>query len=165
MTEISITGLDALRAKLDRLHERTTNLKPAFKRAGVVALDAFKERIEVGGPGWVPNKSGTPLLRKTGRLFNSFSIGASGDVFDLGADEVTVGTNVAYASYLNFGTRGRAAHRAEGKLAGMLGGSGFFSHSGATVGAIPARPLVFIDEKLATLVHDAFAAYILGKTR
>ncbi len=160
-----IEGMTALRTELNRLKGAVEDPKPALQHVGVIALDSFKEHIELGGPGWAPNKTGTPLLRKTGRLFNSFTANSADDIFRLGDHDVEVGTNVEYARPLQDGSRGRPAKGREGKLAAMLGGAGFFRHEGALVGGMPARVFVDIDEKTATLIRSAFADYVMGVTR
>jgi hypothetical protein len=161
--DIEIDGIPQLRSYLDGMIERSRNLEPALLRAGVIALDSDKKRIEEGGPGWPPNKTGTPLLRRTGHLFNSLTAGAADDVLAVNGDTVEAGTNTYYARYLQDGTRGRIRRRREDRLSAMLGGSGFLKHSGAErSGGLPPRPFVLIDEKVAQAVRKVFADHVFG---
>jgi len=184
--DISIEGLAELRARLSGIEQRSANLEPGLLRAGVAALDTFKERIETGGPGWKANISGTPLLRSTGRLFSSLTAGAADDILAVDGDSVTAGTNVNYASLLQggtgvFGPRGQRIFPKhtetrvqtvkrgglgafqefadEPALAFMVGGKMMFRRS---IAGSPQRPFIYIDDKLAQTVRQIFVEYIMG---
>lgn len=153
MLEVKVEGLDEVRVQLEGMIVRTSNLAPALLRAGVVPLDAGKERIEVGGPGWPPNKTGTPLLRKTGRLFNSLTVNAGYNVFDTTSDSVTVGTNVSYARYLQEGT----SSHARGTPMVTKQGPRAREHHG-----IPAREFLGMNAKIAESVRAIFEEHVMG---
>ena len=64
----------------------------------------FREEVAPDGTAWLPLKHRRGMiLRKTGRLANSFTSRAVPNGF-------AVGTNVAYAKYQQDGTRGHKAH-------------------------------------------------------
>jgi phage gpG-like protein len=161
---MSIEGLPELRARIGGIIERSQNLGPGLLRAGVAALDIFKERIEEGGPGWRPNVSGTPLLRRTGHLFNSLTAGASDDVLSVSGDTVTAGTNVFYGKWLQGGTgiygdKGQRIRPKDARaLSFMLGGRRIFAES---IAGSPKREFVYIDDKVAETVRAVFAEYIM----
>jgi phage gpG-like protein len=180
--DVQIEGIAELRARVDGIIERTRNLSPGLLRAGVIALDGAKEHIEEGGPGWPANISGTPLLRKTGRLFNSLTAQSGGDtILRVDADVVEAGTNVNYARLLQGGTgiygergqRIRPNHEAVGNaaetgifhegrspaLSFTLGGKRVFYSS---IKGTPKRRFLYIDEKIAASVRASFAEYIMG---
>ena len=161
---IEIDGFSALQTKIDAISARTRDLKPPLLRAGIVALKAAQDRIDAGGPGWAPNKSGTPLLHQTGRLLSSLTVGGQAAVNDLNETDIVVGTNVQYAAYLQkgtglFGPTGTPiTSKSGGPLVFTIGGRKIFARS--TQGT-PARPFLFIDEQIAERVRDIFATYIL----
>jgi len=157
-----IEGMAQLQARLGRIKAATQNLQPALLRAGLVVLKSAQDRIDAGGPGWPPNKTHTPLLHRTGRLLASLMVGAGGNVASVQGNSIVVGTNVSYAPYLQFGTRGRPAKHREGRLAAMLGGAGFFKHEGALVGAIPPRVFLEIDQQAVERINSILKNYIMG---
>ena len=152
---ISLAGIAQIRARLDGMRERTADMSPGLLRAGLVAVKAAKEHIDSGGdPPWKQNRAGTPLLHKTGRLLNSLTIGSPDGVLNVSGNSIVVGTNVPYARYLQEGTdshaRGTPLVRAQGPRR-------------YATGAMPARPFLYIDEKIAQTIHNVFSAYIFGK--
>lgn len=158
MSEIG--GLADLRARLDAMKSRLgvsgEGLRPALLRAGIVALKAATQRIDAGGPGWAPNRSGTPLLHKTGALLRSLTVGGPMNVDDVQNASITVGTNISYAQYLQNGT---SSHGRGTPLSGMRQGPRQYFHGG-----MPARPYLFIDAQVAQKVRDLFSSYVTQGT-
>lgn len=140
----------------------------------------FRKEQSPAGDKWAPrkrnrkrNKGAGKLLRDTGRLANSITGDANGET-------VTVGTNVAYAPYHQFGTKGRKADSSRQQP--VKAGAGFQpfiskakaakKKSGSVAfrtlnfkeggGKIPARPFLPLDG-LPTSWRDAVARS-LGKT-
>ncbi len=75
-----------------------------FRDIGLLALKVFLHRFEVGGPGWAPNKKGTRILVKTGRLMRSFSQqGNPENLFRAGCTEGTFGSRLPYAKIIQTG--------------------------------------------------------------
>jgi phage gpG-like protein len=159
----NIEGLASLRARLAKMKAATENVEPALLRAGVVVLKAAQDRIDAGGPGWPPNKTGTPLLHRTGRLLSSLTVGAAGNVERVSPTEIVVGTNVRYAAFLQNGTVGVIRARKQNRLAASLGAAGFLAHSHAErSGGLPPRPYLFVDQQVADRVAAIFAKYVMG---
>jgi len=131
-----IDGLPNLLARLQKMEQRLdpSGLNQPLTRAGLVALKAAADRIDVEGPGWPARKRyySTPMLHRTGRLLRSLTANASGNVFDVQGSTVEVGTNVRYARYLQTGTS-----------------------------RMPPRPYLFIDEAVAERVRAIFAKYVM----
>lgn len=147
------------------MRERSQNYRPGLTRSALVVLKAARDRIVAGGPGWVPNQSGTPLLWKTGRLINSLQLGNDGNATDyIGDDAVKVGTRVPYAKWLQDGTgiygpTGQPITSKTGKaLAFMIGGKKIVRRS---VKGSPARPYLFIDDNVAHVVLNVWRTYIM----
>lgn len=107
MADASITGLDALKARLQRLQRSS---ETAMKAAGVGALTVAQKAIINQGdgkwPAWSQNyrpKRSHQMLWDMGTLLRSLALGGAENVFEQDAQSVTVGTNVAYAAAQNFG--------------------------------------------------------------
>jgi phage gpG-like protein len=130
----------------------------------MVVLKAAADRIDSGGPGWAPNITGTPLLHQTGRLLSSLSIGAAGNVDDITQNTISVGTNVAYAAWLQIGTgifgpKGeRITPKSANALAFPIGGKMMFFSS---IAGAPPRRFLYVDQAVADQVRTVFARYIL----
>lgn len=124
--------LEALRAAIRSaaaggLRERL--LKAAAAEAMAQVQLEFRESVDPTGEPWKPLKyrDGMPL-RDTGRLANSFSSRPTATGF-------VVGTNVSYAAYHQYGTKGRKRSRAQAVAKRRL-------NFQAGHGGIPARPMV-----------------------
>jgi phage gpG-like protein len=149
------------------MRTNAADLEPALLRSGIVALKAAAQRIDAGGPGWPP-LVGPPhsMLHVTGRLLASLTVGGSGNVLDIGSDQVTVGTNLQYAKWLQegtgiYGSTGQPIVPKSGKaLRFQLGGAVVFARS---VKGVPPRRFLFIDDAVAKAVKNVFAAHILAQ--
>jgi phage gpG-like protein len=146
------------------MKERADDPEPGLLRAAMVPLRAAKDAIKSGGGSrgqWAPNQTGTPLLFKSGRLINSLTIGGPDSILDSHSNEVTVGTNVFYARWLQEGTGiyGPTGQRIFPKSAKALafGGRVYSSVAGS-----PARPFLYIDERQAQTIRGVFSSYILN---
>jgi phage gpG-like protein len=158
--DAQLIGGEALLAKVQAIQDRVANLQPALLRAGIVVLKAAADRIDSGGPGWAPNITGTPLLHQTGRLLSSLTIGGPDDIADVSSTSITVGTNVAYAGWLQVGTGifGPSGQRIKPTTAKALAFNGMMFSS---IAGSPARPFLFIDANVAETVRTVFASYVL----
>lgn len=100
------------------------DLTPAWEQIGDRLLADFEEnQISEGqllAGGWAPLKASTirqriklgfsagPIMWRTGRLGMSLAYrGAAGNVFEVGPDHITIGTDVEYARYQHFGAPSR----------------------------------------------------------
>lgn len=165
---VDVVGLRELRARVQGIKARLGNMDPALLRAGVVVLTAAKEHIEGrGGGSWPPTvetQHGAPLDR-TGRLMNSLTMGAEGNVRRLeGGRSITVGTNVSYARYMQEGTgiygpSGQKIVAGGRALTFVVNGQRVFARS---VKGSPKRPFMWIDDKISTYVRDYFARYVMS---
>jgi phage gpG-like protein len=157
----TLEGGSELMARLKAMQESTANLSPALLRAGVAGLKAAMERIDAGGPGWVPNIRGTPLLHDTGRLLSSLTVGGSDNELELTGNSITVGTNVSYSAYLQEGT---GVYGASGER--ITGANGYLAYGGhvyRSIAGTPPRPYLFVDSQLAQTITDIFTAYVMGQ--
>jgi phage gpG-like protein len=150
---IAVTGAQAVRDKIAFLSSRLSDLSPAYKRAVLVPIRASQARIQnQNGGTWPPQSPNTKtsygsLLYRTGVLFRSLAIGATGNtVTDLG-NGIQVSTNIQtprggynIGALQQYGTRGFASGR----------------------GAIPARPFFFISGDDAQRIVSVFESYIMG---
>lgn len=152
-------------ARIARMIANTQHLEPALLRAGLVPLKAAQERIDAGGPGWAPNVTHTPLLHQTGRLLSSLTVGSAGEVQRVTSDEIVVGTNVPYATWIQggtgiFGPSGSPiAPKNSSAFVFNIGGHKIFARS---IKGMPARRFLFIDEKIAETVRRIFAKHVFG---
>lgn len=154
-----IEGMAQLQADIAAMKARLAadGLRPALLKAGIVGLKAAAERIDAGGPGWAPNRTGTPLLHKTGALLRSLTVGGAMNIDTIEGATITVGTNLNYAEYLQTGTSG---HGRGSPLMGLRQGPRRYRSGG-----MPARPFLFIDEQVATKVREIFSSFVMqGKT-
>lgn len=162
---ITVKGLTELRARVAGMIGRLDNFQPGLMRAAMVVLKAAKQHISVGGPGWTPNLSGTPLLQRTGRLINSLALGASDNEADYSAMSVRVGTNVPYATWLQNGTgiygpSGKPITATNGKaLVFSSGGNVFVRRS---IKGTPKRPFLYIDDPIAANVVSVWQNFIVN---
>lgn len=167
--KVDVVGLAQLRARVAGMRQRLGDMGPASIRAGVVVLAAAREHIKgQGGGSWPPTvetSRGAPLFR-TGRLMNSLTMGAEGNVTRIeGGSAVVVGTNVKYARWMQEGTgiygpTGAAITPKNGKmLMFVINGQRVFAKS---VKGSPKRPFLWIDEPIAGAVRDVYARYIMG---
>lgn len=132
-------------------------------RAALVVLKFAQQNIAVGGPGWAPNISGTPLLRRTGRLINSLALGGDGNIDDISGMSIRVGTSVPYAAWLQDGTGVYVGHgpirpRNARALAFEVGGAVMMRKS---VKGVPSRPFLYITDPVAQRVIGVWQSYLL----
>jgi phage gpG-like protein len=86
----------ALYTKLKRLEKlQPARLRQLMKTTSATSRE--EQLIELA------NSRPFPILRDTGILFNSLTSGSPGGVQQFAQDEVTVGTNIKYAGYHQFG--------------------------------------------------------------
>ncbi len=155
----TIAGLPELRARLYRMKAATTNMQPALLRSGLAVLVAAKRNIQDGGSSlgaWSPRKvqgNGHALLHDTGRLINSLTVGAQGNIDNVTATQIVVGTNVNYAAALQNGV----VMRSRGTP--LVNRNGPRARGG---GGIPPRPFLFIDVGLTTTIRKIFVASLAG---
>jgi phage gpG-like protein len=127
---VEITGLDALRAKVQLLKD---NKPKALRAAGIKLLKLAQQSIQEQGPGWAPFKKlpahPHQLVWESGELFHSLDPGDSHNILQVDGDTVTTGTNVPYAHYQNDGDS-----------------------------RLPARPFEFIDDAREQAASKAFIA-------
>lgn len=163
---ITLQGVTELRARIAGIRGRLANFGPGLMRAALVVLKFAQQNIAVGGPGWAPNLSGTPLLRRTGRLINSLALGGDGNVDDINGMSIRVGTNVPYAKWLQDGTGVYAGHgpirpRNGRALAFESGGQTFVRRS---VKGVPSRPYLYITDPVAQRVMAVWQSFLLDDT-
>jgi len=171
--KVDVVGLKQLRAKIQGMKQRLGDMEPASIRAGVVVLTAAREHIEGrGGGSWVPTletEKGAPLFR-TGRLMNSLTMGAEGNVARIeGGNSITVGTNLATPGGFSigrmmqegtgiYGPRGQPIVAKGRALTFVVNGRRVFARS---VKGAPKRPFLWIDDHIANAVRDVYANYIM----
>ncbi len=123
-TEVS--GLDELTSKLQEVHARSGDMRPALLEVGNVFKNAIEDSFKNGsspfGQVWAPLKrprksGGSKILVDSGQLGSRWSVRAE-------ARSVEVGTNLKYAAVHQYGSR---------KTKGRGGG-------------IPARPFLPVDD-------------------
>jgi len=130
---VTMAGLTATRADLQKLMARMEAPKPALRRAAVMVLDGAVSVISIGGrPPWAPFKrpprDGHRLLILTGTLRNSLSA-----VEDDGPYALKVGTNVVYAAY---------------------------QQNPAKDGSKPGRPFLFVDKPMGEKIAELIQRYL-----
>ena len=161
---ISVEGLASLRQRVNAMKQASSNLEPAYLRAGMVVLRAAKDHIKSGagdqGP-WAPNQTGTPLLFRTGRLINSLTINGPDSVTNLTSGGIEVGTNLPYAAWNQQGTGiyGARGTRIFPTTKKALAFNGFVVKS---IAGTPPRRFLYIDDAQAQIIRGVFAAYILA---
>ncbi|HDM78818.1 MAG TPA: phage virion morphogenesis protein [Deltaproteobacteria bacterium] len=114
--EIEPKGLEGVQRMLSRLQAGFSDLTPVMREIGEELLanwqQEWREEKDPYGEPWKPLKASTlarrrkgkgfgpvaKILRDTGRLQNSFVVEAN-------KDRVTIGTNVFYAPFHQFGTK------------------------------------------------------------
>ncbi len=139
--------LQKLLQELDALSSPSTMVRAAFGVQQALVTEVrlgFRAQTSPYGKPWDPlkkkrgrNKDKGKILRDTGRLANSITGGYSGS-------EVRVGTNVEYAPYHQFGTKGRKAEERRYQPVNAKGR--FISKEKASKvkrGKVSARDLVF----------------------
>lgn len=107
---VTINGLDALRDRLDEIGERARNLEPVLSVAAedlkTLVDDSFEGSRSPAGVRWQPLAPATVKKRRqgsskplvdTGNLRNSINASS-------GPGRLSVGTNVPYAGFHQFGT-------------------------------------------------------------
>jgi phage gpG-like protein len=160
---MQVTGMAELRQRIEAMKARAADLKPGLTRAAMVVLRASKDAIKSGGGSrgqWAPNQTGTPLLFRSGRLINSLTIGAAGNILDLQDGSVTVGTNIPYARWNQQGTGifGPSGQRIFPTHAKALAWPG---HVVKSIAGSPARPFLYLDDAQSVRIRAVFADYIL----
>lgn len=158
--QMEMTGLTELRAKLDAMSKRATNMHDGLHAAGEIALQSARDRIAAGGPGWTPNLNGNPLLNRSGALLASLNYGGNGNIERYDGEAIEVGTNLPYARYMQEGTGiyGPTGQRIQAKgkaMAFSLGGKTVFAKS---IAGSPKRAFLLLDEetdaKIAAKLHE-----------
>jgi phage gpG-like protein len=95
-SQASARYLGFIRARFVRASRGDGTWKP-------LALYTKLKRLEKQQLVELANSRPVPILRDTGILFNSLTSGSPGGVQQFAQDEVTVGTNIKYAGYHQFG--------------------------------------------------------------
>lgn len=160
--QIEVRGL---RKALDRFKTMQSNLAdpgPALKRAGIVVRDSAVRRLSSNGgdQSWAPTLRGGAIGVNTGRMRSSIG------VTQTGSRTVTVGTNVKYARYFQFGTGIYAGHgpiRPKGAkaLSFVVNGHRYVL---ASVKGQPPRPFLLINDADRQKIKAIFVRYATGKT-
>jgi len=141
---------------------RAADWKDPFTEVGKIALAQFDHRFAVSGPGWAPNKKGTPTLIKTGNLRRSFSeAGDAKNLFKVGATQATFGSKLFYANILQRGGVIRIKAPKLGafqKLAGL-------KRLPASSYVLPSRPIVVppdsnFQQQIGRIAYSHFKAGI-----
>lgn len=167
MMKITIEGLEELRVRVNKMISNAQELDAPLKLAGQYVLKSAKKRIDAGGPGWPPNKTGTPLLRRTNRLYNSLQMGGDDNVASLEDFSIRVGTNVVspkgfpYPRALQEGTgiygpRGTPIKKSV-KINAALGAGGIKKE----YKGMKPRPFLLIDDQNAKVIARIFGTYII----
>ena len=106
---ITPQGFPELEARISALEQRIQHPRPILLRMAAMVLDAAKAEIEVGGsPSWPPTKAPSNrhhILIKSGALLNSLSAANPESIRWQSENTVLAGTNLAYAGYIQKGTR------------------------------------------------------------
>lgn len=103
---------------------RVRDMTPAWTKIGLRLMGDFRENFAaqggafMGTSAWAPLRPSTvrqrlklgfgggPIMMRTGTLVDSLSVpGAAGNVFEVGPEHVSVGSDVPYAPYQHWGTR------------------------------------------------------------
>lgn len=121
----SVVGGPEINRSLATWGAHIADMSEAWQQVGQDLLDSFRDNFtsEGGGFGgwssWAPLADSTvaerarlgyggehPILQRTGQLMESLTTeGAPGNVFEVGPNSLTVGTEVYYAPFHQFGTR------------------------------------------------------------
>lgn len=151
---VEVRGLREAIARFQAMRENLADPTPALTQAGQVVRYAAVRRIRQGGgdQSWAPDAPLTVAAKgslhvgiDTGRMWQSIGISQSS------SRSVTVGTNVGYARYFQFG---RGPVRASGRaLAIGRGKRMFFLRS---VGPQPARPFLLIGDAERNKIRAIF---------
>lgn len=93
---------------LKGMQRRSTNFGPVFKEARKMLEQANRENFTSNGlpvGGWKPHEEpeGWPMLRRSGKLFNSLA-NLRGSPNDIGLRSAIFGTKVEYAKFHQNGT-------------------------------------------------------------
>jgi hypothetical protein len=173
--KVDIVGLKELHAKVAGIRGRLKDMGPASLRAGMVVLAASREHIKgQGGGSWAPTvetERGAPLFR-TGRLINSLTIGAEGNVARIedGGSAIVVGTNLATKGGLSIGrmmqegtgiygpTGSPIVPKSKTFLMFVVNGQRIFTKS---VKGSPKRPFLWIDDHIAGAVRTVYGNWIM----
>jgi len=164
---IRVAGADKIRGKLAAMGARLRDLGPAYLRSSVVVLTAAQGRIRADGPGWPPTaetERGSPLYR-SGALFRSLQVGGEGNVQEILANGIRVGSNLRtpdgqynIARLQQYGT-GPITPKNGKLLVFEINGHKVFSKG--TKG-VPPRPFLFISGDDAQRVAGVFSSYVMG---
>ena len=130
-----IEGLSALRDRLGRMAAHAADLEPPLRYAGGVVAATGVARIEAGGPGWIANLGGNPLLNRSGGLIRSL---APDPAVHVDGNEATVTPageygRIGYWLQNGTGVYGPSGQpitaKSGGVLSFMLGGTRVYAHS------------------------------------
>ena len=155
--EFDLSGIKEARAKLERLQEATSDLRPLLEAIREDLLLSHDERardqVDPQGHTW---KALDPLYAKTkrgGRILH-----ASGRMLSLASrvegDTVVIGTNAEYAAAHQFGATIRP--KAKKALRFNMGGK-WFTKKSVT---IPARPFLGVSEQDKKDMVEAVQDYL-----
>lgn len=119
---IEITGLEKVLDTLDKLSQRASDIRPIANTIGLIAQGDVDERFNsspgvrqggqvYGGVTWDslteaylranPRREGGQIMRDTGELLNSFTVGGKGNVFEAQATQITFGSALPKATGLH----------------------------------------------------------------
>ena len=156
--------LRGMRQVLDRMRTMQANLDdpgPALLRAGAVLRDSAVRRLTQSGGDqtWPPTFRGGTIGVDTGRMRSSIGVTLTN------TRTVTVGTNVKYAKWFQFGTgiyigRGPIVAKSGKALKFEVNGQTFFRHS---VKGQPPRPFLLINDGDRDTIKRIFARYATAK--
>jgi len=144
-------------AALNGAAKRCADIGPLLEEIGEIVKLSVKRNFEDGGrpDKWKVSKraaaQGGITLSDTGRLRNSITSLASGRV-------VEIGTNVKYAPFHQFGTKGYII-RPKNKKALNIPGIGL--RKWARHPGLPARPFLMVQEADKVVILETIGSYVL----
>lgn len=161
--KVTATGLAEMRGRLERVQAGLVDMTPAIRKAAIATRDAAVMRFKTQGGtiAWQPNKRGGHTGIDTGRLWQSISVSA------VSSTEATIGTNVAYARYFQFGTGIFAGHT-PWTVEPVNGQALKFTYGGTTyvrrkviMQGQPPRPFLYFDRPLIDKIRGIFTTFFL----
>ncbi|HEU5423710.1 MAG TPA: hypothetical protein VFU72_09245 [Nitrolancea sp.] len=126
---VSVDGVEEINRRFVALHQRVSDLSPAFAAIGDELRADFGLNMATEGGrygGWAPlapstikekarRWPGAPMEWRTGMLGRSLSqLGAPGNVSVVSAMSAMFGTSIPYATFQHFGTRRMPARKLVG---------------------------------------------------
>lgn len=156
--------LRGMRQVLDRFKTMQANLadpSPALLRAGAVVRDSAVRRLTSSGGDqtWPPTMRGGTIGVDTGRMRSSIGVTMTN------TRTVTIGTNVKYARWFQFGTgiyvgRGPIVAKSGKALRFVVNGQTYFRHS---VKGQPPRPFLLINDADRQKIKAIFARHATAR--